>query len=96
MRTCCGKQKMFYLSLINNFGGGVLWKFVNPVASNAIMQRGVSLLLIKKNAKSRPMSDTSSEELFSKRFQSHSHDPTFSMASVAYDGEHGLEEETND
>ena len=42
------------------------------------------------------MLDTSSDELFSKTFQPHSHDPTFSMASVVYDGEHGLEEETND
>ena len=47
MRTCYGKQKIFtldylrltedYLSLLNNFGGGVLWKFRNPVASNVTM-----------------------------------------------------------
>ena len=54
------------------------------------------MLLIKKNSKSRPISDTSSDDLFSKIFQPHSHDPTFSMASVVYDGEHGSEEETND
>ena len=48
------------------------------------------------SCKSSSLSDPSSDDEFlSKGVQPYSHKPTFFKASVVYDSEHGLEEETD-